>query len=347
MGRVPTKRYACQISLCVSAAALGLVIWALWLGVNSDKDNIHPLLNQLIPAGHCVCQSSTTFQCDSCLQCPAPVLSSSPSPGRSSGGGLASPSSHNTTTFNADNHSLNETECQFLFPGLFEDPTRAQEFWRAKGGIRRADLDDIKMVNSMARIAIVNRRLYVIRALAKGDDHRRKILGILSSIHRALISASERAAIPNTEFVFSIEDKLEDVAGPGHPLWVLTRKATEESVWLMPDFGFWSWNNGDNIDSMIGPYDQVVDHIRHNEIPWEKKIDKLVWRGKLSFAPKLRRTLLEVARNQPWGDVKELEWNNKANFLSMEDHCNYRFIAHVEGEFVLLKDYCDLRIIRS
>lgn len=187
----------------------------------------------------------------------------------------------------------------------------------ARGGIHKSHLDGIAMVDSMARVAIRRGQLYIIKTLCKGEDHRRKILGILSSIHRALISAPDPAAIPDTEFIFSVEDKLEGFAGLGHPLWVLTRKATEKYVWLMPDFGFWSWNNG-NVDNMIGPFDGIVDHIRQNEIPWNEKIDKLVWRGKLSFAPKLRRTLLEAARAQPWGDVNELEWKNKANFLSIE-----------------------------
>ncbi|GFF43601.1 DUF821 domain protein [Aspergillus udagawae] len=295
-------------------AALAISIWTLWLGVNSDKDNIHPLLNQLIPAGHCACQSATVFECDSCLQCSASTLPQSPSPPH--------------ITFDPNEYSYNETQCHSFFPGLFEDPTRAQTFWQAKNGIRRADLDNVQIMNGMVRAAVYKGRLYVITALAKGEDHRRKIIGVLSSIHRALISAPDLAVIPDTEFIFSVEDKVEDVVGPGHPLWVLARKAEEESAWLMPDFGFWSWGH---LDSKIGPYDQVVEHVRQRDVPWDQKRDKLVWRGKLSFAPKLRRTLLEVARGYPWGDVREVEWSNKANFLSMEEHCDYKFIAHVEG----------------
>ncbi|KAE8383255.1 glycosyl transferase family 90-domain-containing protein [Aspergillus bertholletiae] len=223
---------------------------------------------------------------------------------------------------------LSYNHCVAIFPGLFEDPIRAQSFWTARHGISRADIDNINMVDGMARVAIYQGRLYILKALARGEDHRRKILGILATTHRSLISAPQLAAILDTEFVFSVEDKVEDVAGPDHPLWVLARKATEESVWLMPDFGFWSWGH---IDSQIGPYDEVVKLVKDHELPWEEKKDKLVWRGKLSFAPKLRRTLLEVVRHYTWDDVKEVEWKNMANFLSMENHCDYRFIAHVEG----------------
>ena len=318
MGRL-MRPNTLQLVVFGLTAVLGLSIWSLWLGVNSDRDNIHPLLNQLIPAGHCACQTSTIFKCDSCLQCPDQLPFHDPLPEP-----LPQP------LFNPEEHSYNETNCATLFPGLFEDPIRAHSFWkaRARRGITRADIDNIEIRDGMARVAIFQGRLYVLRALAKGEDHRRKILGILGSIHRALVSAPQSAAFFNTEVIFSVEDKLEDVAGSGHPLWVLARRATEESVWLMPDFGFWSWGH---IDSRIGPYDEVVKHIREQEPPWDKKENKLVWRGKLSFAPKLRRTLLEIARNHAWGDVKEVEWKDKANFISMENHCNYRFIAHVEG----------------
>lgn len=101
----------------------------------------------------------------------------------------------------------------------------------------------------------------------------------------------------------------------------------------MPDFGFWAWGNPSN---SIGPYDQVVKRIEMKEqqmIVSESKITKLAWRGKLSFAPKLRRGLLQAARNKPWGDVRELVWNKKNNFVIMEDHCKYTFIAHVEGQY--------------
>ncbi|KAA8645468.1 uncharacterized protein ATNIH1004_006887 [Aspergillus tanneri] len=165
----------------------------------------------------------------------------------------------------------------------------------------------------MARAAIYNRKLYTIRALARGD-HRRKLLGILT-IHLPLITAPDLAAIPNTEFIFSVEDKLEHCHTKGR----------------------------------VGPYDQAVEYIRLQGLTWENKEDQgqLVWNGKLSLAPKLRRTLLEVARAYPWVDVKEVQLANKANFFGMEDHCDYRFITHVKCRFysALLKPDLSINII--
>jgi hypothetical protein len=182
----------------------------------------------------------------------------------------------------------------------------------------------------MARAFISNGELYVVAARSKGEDHRRKILGTLSSVHRALAADPERASRRDIEFVFSVEDKVEDVTNPDWPVWVFSRRPNEEGVWLMPDFSFWAWDNPNNY---MGPYDQVVDRIKRLDIPWAEKKPQLVWRGKPSFAPKLRRALMEAARDKPWGDVKQVDWSTGENVLKMEDHCHYMFIAHVEGKF--------------
>ncbi|PLB51292.1 DUF821 domain protein [Aspergillus steynii IBT 23096] len=267
----------------LACALVGLIVWGLWFGVNSDRDNVPTLLNQLIPAGHCACETSLEFKCDTCLHCSADAPTSSPEENRKY-----------NPLYDAHNLSLSDAQCQGFFPGLFEDINRAQGLWESRGGITTEDLDDIEFVDSMARAAIVDGQLY---------------------------------------FVFSVEDRLDDVAGPDYPIWILARKPDEESVWLMPDFGFWSWNNG-HTDRPIGPYNAVVDRVvrrEKDEFPWDEKEAKLVWRGKLSFAAKMRRGLLEAARGKPWGDVKELDWGRKDNFMTMEDHCRYRYIAHVEG----------------
>jgi len=318
----PSLRAAVFHLLWLTALAVAVSIFILWFGVNSDRQYIHPLLTQLIPAGHCACASSTTFECASCLSC-ASSSKVEPSPPSSS-------SPPWTFQYGRDdrNEGLDKTQCLAAFPGLFEDVNRAAAFWEARGGISTEDLDAIELKSAMARAFIYKGELYVVAARAKGEDHRRKILAILSSIHRALVADPARARRPNIEFVFSIEDKVDDVMTPDLPAWVLARKPTEEAVWLMPDFGFWAW---DNLFNSIGPYSQVVDRIERSEIPWAEKKKKLVWRGKPSFAPKLRRALMDAARNKPWDDVKQVDWNKKTNVISMEDHCDYMFIAHVEG----------------
>ncbi|KAI9933119.1 hypothetical protein MW887_007590 [Aspergillus wentii] len=221
-----------------------------------------------------------------------------------------------------------EIPCSAAFPGLFEDVSRGVDYWRSQGALATEDLDAITLQPGMARVFIYDGELHIIASRAKGPDHRRKILAVLSSIHRALVADVDRASRRNFEFVFSVEDKVEDVTSSDHPVWVFARTAAEQAVWLMPDFGFWAWDNNQN---PIGPYDQVVEKVKRSDLPWNEKENKLVWRGKPSFAPKLRRALMEAARDQTWGDVKQVDWQDKTNVMSMEDHCKYMFIAHVEG----------------
>lgn len=300
----------------LSLAAITL----LWYGMNSDRDYIHPLLTQLIPAGHCACQSSTTFQCSSCLSCSQTNLLQQ-----------FTPSSNWRFQYERDagDQGLDREQCKTAFPGLFEDVFRAMNYWRYYGSLATDDLDRIYLDNGMARALIFRGELYVVATRAKGEDHRRKILAVLSAIHRALVADRARR-LRDIEFVFSVEDKVEDVTSSDYPVWVFSRSAIEEAVWLMPDFGYWAWDNPQN---PIGPYDQVVEDVQQTDIPWIDKKRQLVWRGKPSFAPKLRRALLEAARGQPWGDVKQVDWHGSTNVMKMEDHCKYMFIAHVEGSF--------------
>lgn len=144
-----------------------------------------------------------------------------------------------------------------------------------------------------------------------------------------MYAITDRRQLPDIEFIFTIEDMADD---PNNPLWVLTRRAQDSKVWLMPDFGFWSWNV-----KGIGPYGQVVSEIVERDVDhnWGKKQKKLVWRGKLSFAPRLRRALIQVAKDKPWSAVRALRWASeesmRADFISSVDQCDYMFIAHTEG----------------
>lgn len=299
---------------------LGSAVLALWYGMNSDRDDIHPLLAQLIPAGHCKCESATVFKCASCLTCPTKVMSDEARHDWKFNPGL-----------DGKNLTLTENQCWAAFPGLYEDIDHAKKYWN--GEITPYTLDQYELKDGTTRALISNGELFIIATRSKGEDHRRKTLAALSSIYRAIASAPNRKTIPDIEFIFSIEDKGEDIGAAGHPLWVLARKATE-SLFLMPDFGFWSWDNviGD-YDNEIGPYDEVMEKalVVERNLPFDKKEKKLVWRGKLSFAPKMRRALMDQARNQEWADVKELNWEVRNNYLPMEDHCKYQFIAHAEG----------------
>jgi hypothetical protein len=48
--------------------------------------------------------------------------------------------------------------------------------------------------------------------------------------------------------------------------------------------------------------------------------------------------LLRASRDQPWSDVAEIDWGKvkESGFLSPSEHCDYRFLAQVEGMSRLL-----------
>ncbi|KAL3477674.1 glycosyl transferase family 90-domain-containing protein [Aspergillus californicus] len=301
--------------LAISSFTGGLI---LWYAVNSDGDYSHPVLNHIIPAGHCACETAAVFECSTCLTCPHDLS-------------LPSPAKKWEFDYARDglNVGLSREQCGVAFPGLFEDVARAGAYWRTQGGLSTAELDAIPLNPGMARARIARGELYVLAMRLHGEDHRRKIVAALSAMHRALIADPDRATRPEIEFVFSVEDRVDDVADISDPIWTLARTADEEAAWLMPDFGYWAW---DPLHTAIGPYDQVVERAaEYDTIPWEEKRRQLVWRGKPSFAPKLRRALLDATRDRPWADVQPVDWHKQSNVLRMEEHCKYMFIAHVEG----------------
>ena len=169
----------------------------------------------------------------------------------------------------------------------------------------------------------------MIEVICKGEDHRKKVIAALSSIYRAMSAYHRRRDLPNIEFIFTIEDMAQN---PKDSIWALTRRAHDQDIWLMPDFGFWSWN----VEG-IGPFGQVVSDIAEKDVDshWEKKQKKLIWRGKLSFAPRLRRALVQMAKHKSWSAVRALRWGNeesmRKDFISSIDQCDYMFIAHTEG----------------
>ncbi|KAL4904461.1 hypothetical protein BDW74DRAFT_31104 [Aspergillus multicolor] len=312
------------LALC-SLCTLGFVAtFLLWFAVNSDRDYLHPILTQVIPAGHCACEAAAVFECSTCLTCShLDRVAETPS------------STAEAWQFeyprDAQNVALTQGQCAAGFPGLFEDVARGTAYWRTQGGLSSDELDAIPIHHGMGRAKIARGELYVISVRARGKDHRRKILAALSAMHRALIGDPERSTRPDIEFVFSIEDKLAEVTDSMNPVWTLARTASEEAAWLMPDFGYWAW---DHLHTTIGPYDQVVEQAAiYDDLPWEEKQQQLVWRGKPSFAPKLRRALMDATRDRPWADVQAVDWHHQkqSNVLKMEDHCRYIFIAHIEG----------------
>lgn len=94
----------------------------------------------------------------------------------------------------------------------------------------------------------------------------------------------------------------------------------------------------------LGAFSEVAADVKHREElqPWDTKTEKLVWRGKVSMAPKLRRALIEAAKGKSWSDVKQVWWGEESfeeRFLGAVEQCDYMFIAHAEGIDPSYTDY--------
>ncbi|KAF2477315.1 uncharacterized protein BDR25DRAFT_300282 [Lindgomyces ingoldianus] len=307
----------------VSACAIiFLLICTILYGTRTETTSLPSYVKEVLPAGRCLCEYSTTFTCDTCLDCAA----------------TQSPLSLNSTTeedeqwtfsyrTDAQNYGLDEDQCQAAFPGLFEDIERAK---RERRGVKvtERELSSFELTKGMVRAMIYDGELYVLRTKLVDNINREKAIAALHAIHRSIVSGRHSQKTPNIEFVFSVEDL---PAQPSKPLWVLARRAQDHNLWLIPDFGFWSWDV-----PQIGTFSEVAAEAIEREgiEPWDQKQEKLVWRGKVTMAPKLRHALLDAARGKSWSDVGQVRWHDpdfKEQFLGPVDQCNYMFIAHAEG----------------
>lgn len=161
----------------------------------------------------------------------------------------------------------------------------------------------------------------------------------LHSLNRALMSFPDRHNLPSIEFIFTTED----FAGNNQnnkPIWAYSKRDEDESIWLMPDFGYWSWP-----EVKIGPYKDIrrrISAIDDGDIttntpplPFKNKKKQLVWRGSLATNPELRSKFLKSSLGHSWASVRVIDWDDendlRFNLLPMEEHCRYMFLAHTEG----------------
>lgn len=173
-------------------------------------------------------------------------------------------------------------------------------------------------------------QLFVLEYKLKDEYYPDRALSILHQIDRAIAASAE--PVPDIEFSFIIKDLPDETHGH-HSFWALTRLSIDIETWIMPDFGYWSWP----LD-LIGSYEQVRVEMVQNEVPWAKKVQKLVWRGALK-TNKVRYSMYRATRGKEWADVEEIKWKNRtevsdgsaASALSMADHCKYQYLLHTEG----------------
>ncbi|KAL2062734.1 hypothetical protein VTL71DRAFT_5806 [Oculimacula yallundae] len=225
-------------------------------------------------------------------------------------------------TRDARNLMMGESQCMLAFPNLYHEIDRAVED-RKSNHVTLKEIDDMPHGNGYLRVMIYDQQIYLINA-SSGINSRGE--ASLSALHRAVLTSPE--PLPNIEFTMMVDDLAESA----NPRWTYSRKKSMTSLWLMPDFGYWSWP-----EPKIGAYSEVQMKAEQMDakVPWMQKIDKLLWRG-ASLKLLVREQLVNATRGKPWADVKMLVWDDDAkgktsDAVSMDGHCMYKFVAHTEG----------------
>jgi protein glucosyltransferase len=149
------------------------------------------------------------------------------------------------------------------------------------------------------------------------SNGRERVMATLSLIHRALISSPANEPVPNIEFPISYDDMpTRSTAGVS---WGFTRRKDEENVWLIPDYGYWSWW-AIGIPSFKSVWRQM--QALEANLTWQQKIPRAVWRGTTHYNPAIRDRLVEIAKDTGWGDVKVItHGEDDDDFLSLDAHC--------------------------
>ncbi|WRT68767.1 uncharacterized protein IL334_005747 [Kwoniella shivajii] len=241
----------------------------------------------------------------------------------------------------SENRHLSQDQCIERYPKLYHEADRAKAWYHARKGISKRMVDEAETDGGNARLVILNNKLFV-KAFNGGINTRTQ--AVIAAVYATLLTSPE--PLPDVDFVVQTSD-----AGSGdHPRFVLDRKSEETALWLMPDFGFFSWP-----EPGVGAYTEVrsktlaYEHdlglrlgddmdVLHDS--WENKTQQLFWRGVPQV--EVRHELLRASENQPWSDVRALDWGainqdeegrkkNNGDLKSPAQHCQYAFLAHVEG----------------
>jgi hypothetical protein len=241
-------------------------------------------------------------------------------------------------TRDARNLLMNDSQCDLAFPDLFKEIDRAVES-RKRKPITFKEVDSVQPIRGYNRAmiydnqvgdwfhknwdALLTAKLYLIAVDLKVNSRDQ---ATLHALHRAIVTSPE--PLPNIEFTFNADD----IASPDDTTWAYSRRKSDNKLWLMPDFGYWSWP-----EPKIGSYSEVQMKATAMDakVPWARKIDKLVWRGAMMDLL-VREQLFEASAGHEWADIKILNWEDEAqglshNVLTMDEHCGYKFVAHTEG----------------
>ena len=219
------------------------------------------------------------------------------------------------------NHSLSDSQCEEAFPDYYKEIDRAAMFWK-EDKITQEDMN-ITDRTSVVRAMIYDRQLYVIASHINnqpGVYDLYRAMAILGSLHRVIIA--HQGPIPDVEFVFSVSDVERNPA----PAWTLCRAPEDEAHWVMPDFGYWAWDN-----DIVGSYQQLLKEVAEKPSEFSEKKKLAFWRG--TDSNEERHDLLRNTEGKEWADIEGVVWGAPGQLVKMADHCDYQYLIQTEGTY--------------
>ncbi|PWN49219.1 hypothetical protein IE53DRAFT_156694 [Violaceomyces palustris] len=220
--------------------------------------------------------------------------------------------------FNPEDLTLTEDECDAFFPGLWDEIDRSVR-WFTKHPNTKEYLDRVcdDGIWSHARVVVHNNRVYLKYFQQSAFTRINAALGLLQ---QSVITSRER--LPDVEFCLSTND------WGSMGKMSLDRAPYLEDVWLMPDYGWYSWP-----EPGVGSYSELREKTLRVErsTKWEEKIPKLFWRGNMGVGTADRESMLGVSEKYEWNDAKPLDWGKPEEIVPMEDHCKWKFHGFPEG----------------
>lgn len=231
----------------------------------------------------------------------------------------------------ANNPALTSEQCDAAFPDLYHEIDRSVKYWNDKKHMITPDDIDIGWRRDAAmRVLVHDNQLRIVQAKNTwGGPYFKRALPVLSQLHRALLGASAAGEMmPDIEFAVTVDDMslIPGEKGDTHSIWAFTRNRdnrAHDREWVMPDFNFWA-NQGDSF------YDMEL-RAQAYDAPIADKIPQAVWRGVRWTNEAVRGPLLDNSEGKEWADILEMNWENKTNFMRMEDLCRYAYVVHTEG----------------
>lgn len=225
---------------------------------------------------------------------------------------------HYDSPFNPEDLTMTEEECDTFFPGLYKEIDRSVDYY-TEHNMTAEYLDKVcdDGIWTHARVLIHNNKVYLKYFQQSAFTRINSALGLL---HQSVAGAREQ--LPNAEFCLS----LNDWGSMGK--FSLDRAPYLEDVWLLPDYGFYSWP-----EVGIGSYTEAREKTLQVERahPWQNKTSKLFWRGSMGVGTADRKAMFAAAEGHDWSDIKPLNWGDRQDFVSMVDHCKWKFHAFPEG----------------